>query len=106
MGSEAVNLDQPERAIAVGANVIVTVTELCWRCPPSACSLSMDDVHVWRAWLDQPLECAQQLAEALSADEQDLYAELVEGGLGDRARLEQERVDWGWVERKLSEVGC
>ena len=37
----------------------------------------------------------------LSADEQDLYAELVEGGLGERVRLEQERIDWGWVERRL-----
>lgn len=49
---------------------------------------------------------ARSALTRLSADEQDLYAELVEGGLGDRARLEQERVDWGWVERKLSEVGC
>ena len=37
----------------------------------------------------------------LTAEERDLYAELVEGGLGERVRLEQERVDWGWVERQL-----
>ncbi|MDQ1305991.1 MAG: hypothetical protein QG671_1823 [Actinomycetota bacterium] len=38
----------------------------------------------------------------LTADERDLYAELVEGALGERVRLEQERVDWGWVEERLS----
>ena len=40
-----------------------------WRCPPPAPSLSMDDVHVWRAWLDQPTERVRHLAQALSADE-------------------------------------
>ena len=37
----------------------------------------------------------------LTADERELYVELVEGGLGDQVRLEQERVDWGWVEQQL-----
>lgn len=40
----------------------------------------------------------------LSADELQLYQELVEGGLGDRVRLEQERVDWGWVEQRLPQA--
>ena len=39
----------------------------------------------------------------LTAEERDLYAELVEGGLGERVRLEQERLDWGWVERRWGE---
>lgn len=31
-----------------------------------------------------------------------LYTDLVEGGaLGDRVRLEQERIDWNWVEQRL-----
>ena len=37
----------------------------------------------------------------LTADEYRLYSELVEGGLGDGVRLEQERVDWSWVEQRL-----
>jgi hypothetical protein len=52
---------------------------------------------------DRPARSART---RLTADERELYAELVQGGLGDRVRLEQERVDWGWVEKKLSEVGC
>ena len=47
---------------------------------------------------DRPARSART---RLTADERELYAELVQGGLGDRVRLEQERVDWGWVERKL-----
>lgn len=34
----------------------------------------------------------------LTPAEQDLYLELVGGGLGERVRLEQERIDWNWVE--------
>ncbi len=44
---------------------------------------------------------ARSALTRLTGDEQQLYAELVEGGLGERVRLEQERVDWGWVERRL-----
>ena len=39
--------------------------------------------------------------DATDADEYDLYSELVEDGLGERVRLEQERIDWHWVERRL-----
>lgn len=38
----------------------------------------------------------------LTPEEQDLYLELVAGGLGDRIRLEQERIDWRWVEGRLA----
>jgi hypothetical protein len=37
----------------------------------------------------------------LTPDEHDLYVELVEDGLGERVRLEQERIDWRWVEQRL-----
>ena len=39
----------------------------------------------------------------LTPTERDLYTELVGDGLGDRIRLEQERIDWHWVEQRL---GC
>jgi len=48
---------------------------------------------------------ARSALTRLTADERDLYTELVEGGLGERVRLEQDRVDWGWVEEKLALVG-
>lgn len=41
----------------------------------------------------------------LGAEEQELYAELVEDRLGDRVRLEQERIDWRWVIERLPEAG-
>ncbi len=40
----------------------------------------------------------------LTPDEQDLYSELVGDGLGERVRLEQERIDWRWVEQRLPAV--
>jgi len=40
----------------------------------------------------------------LTPDERDLYVELVEEGLGERVRLEQERIDWHWVEQRLPAV--
>ncbi|ORV18017.1 Wadjet anti-phage system protein JetD domain-containing protein [Mycobacterium celatum] len=37
----------------------------------------------------------------LTPDEQELYSDLVTDGLGERVRLEQERIDWQWVEQRL-----
>lgn len=37
----------------------------------------------------------------LTDDEADLYSDLVADGLGERVRLEQERIDWGWVQERL-----
>lgn len=37
----------------------------------------------------------------LTPEEQDLYADLVSDHLGDKVRLEQERIDWSWVEEAL-----
>ncbi|KZS68163.1 Wadjet anti-phage system protein JetD domain-containing protein [Mycobacterium ostraviense] len=40
----------------------------------------------------------------LTPDEQDLYSDLVGDGLGERVRLEQERIDWQWAMQRLSGV--
>jgi hypothetical protein len=45
---------------------------------------------------------ARSALTRLTACEQELYAELVEGGLGERVRLEQERIDWRWVQQRLA----
>lgn len=37
----------------------------------------------------------------LTVDELNLYTDLVEGAMGDQVRLEQERIDWSWVEQHL-----
>lgn len=46
---------------------------------------------------------ANSVLTRLTPDEQSLYTELVEAGLGERIRLEQERIDWGWAEQRLSD---
>jgi 4'-phosphopantetheinyl transferase len=38
---------------------------------PSGASLSAEDVHIWRSWLDQPMERVRQLEQTLSADERE-----------------------------------
>jgi hypothetical protein len=38
----------------------------------------------------------------LTRVEQDLFADLVTDALGERVRLEQERVDWRWAEQRLA----
>jgi 4'-phosphopantetheinyl transferase len=40
-----------------------------WEEPPVDLALLSDDIHVWRASLDQPAACAQRLAQTLSAEE-------------------------------------
>lgn len=47
---------------------------------------------------------AKSVLTRLTPDERDLYSELVGDGLGDRVRLEQERIDWHWVEQRLPGV--
>jgi hypothetical protein len=44
---------------------------------------------------------ARSVLTRLTAEEADLYADLVGDGLGEQVRLEQERIDWGWAERRL-----
>ena len=46
------------------------MSKIChWCSPPKNFKLSSDDVHVWRATLDQPAEYVSQLAQSLSEDE-------------------------------------
>jgi hypothetical protein len=44
---------------------------------------------------------ATSVLTRLTPGERGLYQELVEGGLGDRVRLEQERIDWRWARHRL-----
>jgi hypothetical protein len=44
---------------------------------------------------------ARSLLSRLTPPEADLYADLVSDALGERVRLEQERIDWGWVRDRL-----
>ncbi len=73
---------------------------------PAVCSVLMDRetllVHRDR-WVteDRP---ATSVLTRLTPDERGLYNDLVEAGLGDRVRLEQERIDWCWAEQRLREV--
>ena len=47
---------------------------------------------------------AKSVLTRLTSDEQDLYSDLIGDGLGERVRLEQERIDWHWVEQRLPAV--
>jgi hypothetical protein len=46
---------------------------------------------------------ASSVLRRLTPDEQALYSSLVVDRLGERVRLEQERIDWRWVEQRLSD---
>jgi len=47
----------------------MTAFNRTWAYPHTDLVLSKDDIHVWRASLDQPTLCFQQLAQHLCADE-------------------------------------
>jgi hypothetical protein len=47
---------------------------------------------------------ATSVLTRLTPDERGLYTELLESGLGERVRLEQERIDWSWVEQRLRDA--
>lgn len=51
-------------------------------------------------WGEEESPTAARL-DRLTAEEGELYAELVSDRWGDAVRLEQERVDWSWVEARL-----
>lgn len=55
-------------------------------------------------WVTEERPATSSLTR-LTPEEQDLYLELVGGGLGERVRLEQERIDWNWVEDRLAPPG-
>jgi hypothetical protein len=44
---------------------------------------------------------ATSVLTRLTPDEHNLYRDLVEDSLGERIRLEQERVDWDWAKERL-----
>lgn len=56
-------------------------------------------------WVREERPAASALTR-LTPDELDLYTDLVEDRFGARVRLEQERIDWHWVERRLSAALC
>ncbi len=51
-------------------------------------------------WVREPSPTTARL-DRLTAEESALYAELVSDRWGDAVRLEQERIDWSWVEARL-----
>ena len=48
----------------------MTVLKCCWQIPPASLILSSNDVHLWRANLDQSNECVKQITQMLSDEEQ------------------------------------
>lgn len=53
----------------MGSGQAVTINNAQWKEPPADLVLLSDDIHVWRACLDQPAACIRHLAQTLSADE-------------------------------------
>ena len=51
-------------------------------------------------WVREPAPTAARL-DRLTSSEAALYSDLVSDALGPAVRLEQERVDWGWVQDRL-----
>lgn len=48
----------------------LTSLEEVWAAPSAELTLARYEVHVWRAFLDQPASSGQRLAHTLAADEQ------------------------------------
>ncbi len=72
-----------------------------WR--PQTRSLLMDRrtllAHRDR-WVSEASPAVSRL-DRLTSDEQALYQDLVTDHLGERVRLEQERIDWNWIAERL-----
>lgn len=49
---------------------LITCSDSPWCCPPQTLTLGRDDVHVWRASLDQPEPQTKRFLHTLVADEQ------------------------------------
>ena len=72
-----------------------------WLPPARSVLMDRDTLIAHRErWVTEDRPAASVLTR-LTPDERDLYSELVAGGLGERVRLEQERIDWRWVEERL-----
>jgi 4'-phosphopantetheinyl transferase len=55
--------------VALMTSTLVTSTDLDWPLPPEALALARDEVHVWRASLDQAPAQIQSFLPKLAADE-------------------------------------
>ncbi len=72
-------------------------------CLPQTRSFLMDRQTLLQhrdRWVSEPSPTTARL-DHLTAEEGELYAELVTDRWGDAVRLEQERIDWSWVEARL-----
>jgi 4'-phosphopantetheinyl transferase len=47
----------------------MTLLNCAWSPPPEDLVLLQDEIHIWRAFLDQPLSLVERFAQTLSADE-------------------------------------
>lgn len=52
-------------------------------------------------WVDEDRPTKAALSR-LAPEERDLYEDLVADSLGQRVRLEQERIDWAWASERLA----
>ena len=74
---------------------------------PTVSSLLMDRETLTEhrsLWVQEEARHAGPLVR-LNADEQDVFKALVSDQLGDRVRLEQERIGFGWATRALEALG-
>jgi hypothetical protein len=74
---------------------------------PRTRSVLMDRVTLLRhrdRWGTEDKPTSARLRH-LTPDEDELYRDLVVDSLGERVRLEQERIDWSWVEAQLGSLG-
>lgn len=70
---------------------------------PQARSVLMDRATMMAhrdRWVRESTPAASRLTR-LTPDERALYDDLVSDRLGENVRLEQERIDWAWVEQRL-----
>lgn len=56
-------------------------------------------------WVSEDRPATSSLRR-LGVAEHGLYSDLVSDVLGERVRLEQERVDWAWATTRLADAGC
>lgn len=74
---------------------------------PETVSVLMDRETLFRhrdRWVTEPTPTHARLSR-LTVAEQDLYEDLVSDRLGERVRLEQERIDWSWALSHLPHNG-
>jgi hypothetical protein len=54
-------------------------------------------------WVTEDRPTRSALTRLIS-DERSLYADLVQNSMGERVRLEQERIDWCWADQRLRDA--